>query len=189
MKQRFTKLPGSTHVLSLFFALILSVWGTNPAWAQKVLLSEGFESNSLSTNGWTTQSTPSSTGISNVDKYSGTYCFRFYYNSNPPQYLISKELNVPANATALNVSLYYKNYSSSYPETFQVGYSTTTNEVSDFTWDTEITASNTTWTEYTKNTFPVGTKYIAIRYNSNNKYYLFIHSLFSLFFFNMIFPI
>lgn len=46
MKQRFTKLPGSTHVLSLFFALILSVWGTNPAWADEITVYDGTATNS-----------------------------------------------------------------------------------------------------------------------------------------------
>lgn len=46
MKQRFTKLPGSTHVLSLFFALILSAWGTNPAWADEITVYDGTATNS-----------------------------------------------------------------------------------------------------------------------------------------------
>lgn len=143
--------------------------------AQKSVLSEGFESNSL--NGWTTQSAASSTGTSNSDKNSGSYCFRFYYNSNPPQYLISPELSIPSNASNIKLSLYYKNHSSTYPETFQIGYSTSTNDVNKFTWDTEIEASNTTWTEYTNTSLTSEIKYIAIRYNSNNKYYLFIDDI------------
>ena len=140
----------------------------------QVVLSEDFESNSLETNGWTKQSCHSSTGISTTASHSTSRSFKFNYNSNPPQYLISKELSVPAGASALNVSFYYKVQLASYTESFQVGYSTTDNDVANFTWDAQIDATNTTWEQYTNATFPVATKYIAIRYNSNNQYYLFV---------------
>ena len=95
---------------------------------------------------------------------SGNYGFRFFYTTNPPQYLISPRLECP---TEVDVSFYYKNQDGpqEWPETFQVGYSTTTKSPDAFTWGEELTAENSTWTHY-KNTFPEGTKYVAIKHLS-----------------------
>ena len=74
----------------------------------------------------------------------------------------------------MQVSFYYKNYSSTNEETFTVGYSTTTKDESAFTFDaTTTTASDTQWHLY-EGTFPANTKYIAIKYISDNKFYLYI---------------
>lgn len=143
----------------------------------QVVLSEDFESNSLETNGWTKQSCHSKTGIETTASHSTSRSFKFNYSTNPPQYLISKELSVPAGATALTVSFYYRVQSATYTESFQVGYSTTDNDVANFTWDAQIDATNTTWEQYTNATFPVAAKYIAIRYNSNDQYYLFVDDI------------
>lgn len=151
---------------------------SNSAWGDETVLSEGFESSSLSTNSWTKTSCHSNSIITNAEKHSGSYAFRFYYNSTPPQYLISKELSVPA-GSEVSISLWYKAQSASWAETFQVGYSTTTNATSSFTWGSEVSTATTTttWTEYTDNSLPANTKYIAIKYNSNDKYYLWIDDI------------
>lgn len=166
-----------SYFLSLMLTAFLCIpWTTTARADEEIILSEGFEG-TLSDN-WTKVSCHNSSIPYSTAKRSGTKGFRFYYNTNPPQYLISKELSIPSVATGVNVTFWYKNYSSSYPEIFQVGYSTTTNSTDAFTWETQITASNTQWTQYANSTpFPVGTKYIAIRYNSNNTYYLFIDDL------------
>ena len=159
-------------LLTLFTLLV----GVSPAWAQQALpYSYGFEDASEMTN-WTLVSCKDNSSGYGTGRYmgyanSGSSSFRFYYNSNPPQYLISPELATSANS--VDLSFWYKTYGSYGPETFQVGYSTTTNDVSSFTWDQEVSTSTTTYTQYVK-TYPAGTKYIAIRYNSNDKYYLFI---------------
>ena len=147
-------------LLTLFTLLV----GASPAWAQKPLPYNYDFSVALNTEGWTMESCHSSTGIS-----SGA--FRFYYNTNPPQYLISPELATIS--STVDVSFDYKVQSSSYTESFQVGYSTTDNNTASFTWDTQVDPTNTSYTEY-KTTFPAGVKYVAIRYNANNQYYLFI---------------
>ena len=164
------------YFMMLLMAALLCV-PTGVKAETQVVLSEDFESNSLETNGWTKQSCHSKTGIETTASHSTSRSFKFNYSTNPPQYLISKELSVPAGATALNVSFYYKVQMASYTESFQVGYSTTDNDVANFTWDAQIDATNTTWEQYTNATFPVAAKYIAIRYNSNDQYYLFVDDI------------
>lgn len=149
----------------LLLALLTMIGGVSSAWADAKALPYSYDfSGALATEGWTMQSCHSSTGISNG-------AFRFYYNTNPPQFLISPELQ-PISST-VDVSFEYKVQSSSYVESFQVGYSTTDNNTESFTWDNQVDPTNTSYTTY-ETTFPAGVKYVAIRYNANDKYYLFI---------------
>lgn len=116
---------------------------------------------------WKKVSCDASTGLNN-----GT--FRFAYNTNPPQYLISPEINTEDKLVTVEFDYYV--YSSGFPETFKVGYSTTTNEVSSFTWGATKTATNVgsaNTLTYSEN-LPAGVKYVAIQYLSNDKYYLYI---------------
>ena len=144
---------------------------------QRLPYEYSFEDNDLATDGWTT-SDLSNGGILNLYN-SGPhyYVFAFNYTSNPPQYLISPELNGTENG--VNVEFQYAVYQTTYGnETFQVGYSTTTNDTKNFTWDTEITASNAiyngaSWLTYSK-VFPAGTKYVAVKHTSDNVWYLFV---------------
>ena len=105
------------------------------------------------------------TGISENARHDGAYGYMFdAYQENPvPQYLISPGL--PNNA-AVTVSFYYRNYSSSSAESFQVGYSTTTRDIDAFTWGDVNTAQGVEWKQYV-NSFPAGTQYIAVKYSSN----------------------
>lgn len=143
--------------------------------AQQALpYSYGFEDNDLSTNGWTIVNGASGysggTGISTSSAMNGTYGFMFYYSTNPPQYLISPELT--GTESGVELEFYYRCYMDYYDETFMVGYSTTDNQTSSFTWGEEILAPEE-WTLYS-DMFPAGTKYIAIAYTANNQYYLFL---------------
>lgn len=170
-----SKLTRSRWLLLTLFTLLV---GVSPAWATKTILSEGFE-NGL--NGWTLSSAASSTNVESTGKRTGNNGFTFYYNTNPPQYLISPEINIPSNAADIILSFYYKARSGSYPESFKVGYSTTNNETTSFTWDEEVTNITTTssFTEYTNTSFsiPVTAKYIAIAYTANNMYSLYIDDI------------
>jgi hypothetical protein len=136
---------------------------------QSIPYTYGFENNDLAADGWTKVDCASSTGINSSAKMTGDYGFQFYYNTNPPQYLISPELTGTENG--LTVGFYYKN-GSSWTETFQVGYSTTDNDVTSFTWDNELTAPST-WEMY-ENSFPAGTKYVAVKYTANNQFKMYI---------------
>ena len=163
--------------IKLALVVTLVIGGGNSVWAQKSLpYNYGFENNDLAGEGWTIISgtgTPGSatgTGIYTAYKNSGTYAFQFYNSKNPPQFLISPELE--NSNSGIDVSFYYKGgttWTSS--ETFCVGYSTTTSDISSFddTWSNEITTTDYDWHLFPTLSFPAGTKYIAIKYTANNK--------------------
>lgn len=112
---------------------------------------------------WTTYNCNSNTGL-----YSGAFRFRW---GDPGQYLISPEF--VALSSTVDVKFDYRAHSTTYPETFALGYSTTTSDVASFTWLPDETVTNTTYAQYEK-TLPAGVKYIAIQCKSNNQYYLYI---------------
>ncbi len=115
-----------------------------------------------------------SLGISSYNEaYEGTNVFVFssYNNaSSYDQYLISPTLNT---TSPVAVEFYYRTPQGYGSETFKMGYSTTTSEVSEFTWGDEISTNTTEWTPYT-DVFPAGTKYVAIYYYSDYQYYLLV---------------
>lgn len=151
------------------------MWGT----AQSLPYSYGFETDLLVLeDGWTKYFGTSLTsnnnecGIVGVAKKTGSYGFRFSsYNAQGAnaQYLISPEFNAP---TGIDLTFYYATSANS-SETFAVGYSTTDADVSSFTWGSTITNASTSWSKY-ENSFPSGTKYIAIYYFSDYKWRLYV---------------
>ena len=121
---------------------------------------------------WTVNATgdfTAQTGINDLYPKTGTYDFVFYYTEEPGQYLISPELSGITNG--LHVEFWYRQYDYG-AETFQVGYSTTTNDVDAFTWGEEISAS-TTYQRFSAN-YPAGTKYVAVKHTSDDQYYLYL---------------
>ena len=103
---------------------------------------------------------------------SGVFVFSSYSSVSSNDYtefLITPELHGNG---AMLLSFDYSGYSAYYDETFMVGYSSTTSDLSAFTWSSEITAG-TTFTTYYQN-LPAGTKYVAIKYTSDYAYYLLI---------------
>ena len=119
---------------------------------------------------WTLTNCASSTGINNG-------AFRFYYTSNYPQYLITPRLTGTDN-NGIIVEFDYMAYASYYPETFAVGYSTTTANTEDFTWEPEVTTTNTSWGDVYSTVFPAGVKYVSIKCTSDDQYYLYIDNLY-----------
>lgn len=111
------------------------------------------------------------TGISEEARHDGAYGYMFDgYEADPiPQYLIAPGL---PNDAPVTVSFFYRNYASPSFETFQVGYSTTTRDISAFTWGEEITDQSTEWRQFVSN-YPAGTQYVAVKYSSN-KYRLYL---------------
>ena len=120
---------------------------------------------------WTMLHCHSNSGISTNSTHQGNKSFRFRWNTTPPQYLISPLFE---GTTGMKVSFYYKIGSNNYPESFQVGYSTTTRSPNAFTWGDEMTVSDASTWMYFEDIFPVGTKYVAVKLNSNDEYYLYL---------------
>ena len=160
----------SRYLLTLVALLTM----TTGAWAQtQITITQGFEDGM---GDWTMNHCEGNTGIKSGFAYEGSNCFRFYYTTNYPQYLISPELDENDGGT---MSFYYARESSNYTESFKVGYSTTTSEPSAFTWGNQQTVSNGDggdFFDYTYN-FPAGTKYVSIACTSPDQFYLFIDDI------------
>ena len=154
----------------LLLAAAMMIGGGSSVWGQKALPYEyGFENNDLAGEGWTI-SVGGSTAIYSLNSSyirTGSYDFRFL-GSTDAQYLISPELT--NSATGVDVSFYYNSFTSASSRTFNVGYSTTNTELSSFTWLTnDITYQADGWFQFNES-FPTGTKYIAIRHNAISQY-------------------
>ena len=132
---------------------------------------EGFE-NSL--GDWTLQNCHVQTGISDYSVHSGQHAFRFCFNNTPPQYLISHLLTGIDHG--MRLEFYYCNQSTTYPETFQIGYSSTNDAIDSFFFSNEITAEDQQWHLYSEH-IPSGTKYICWKYTSNDQLSLFIDDI------------
>ena len=147
----------------MLLALILT---TNMAWAdgaKKLPYTYGFENNDLAAEGWTTVNIGHSSGISS--NYDDSYRFGFQNDgiTSGPQYLISPEIDSEGNGYKVSFSYSIRNDNNP----IQVGYSTTTNDLSAFTtWDAEISGYHE-GTLYEKEV-PAGTKYIAIKCTVSN---------------------
>ena len=132
----------------------------------------GFE-NTDDLDCWTLVDCESSTGRyqgGQTYAYEGSWSFKFRYNTNPPQYLISPELEASTNS--VKVDFYYKKTSDTYEETFQVGYSTTNKSADSFIWNDEVEAAMT-YQRYSA-VYPAGVKYVAIKYTANDQLALYI---------------
>ena len=145
-------------------------------------IEEGFEDETefaanwqmISNNTENDESSDVGFGRKNTAPKTGSYSFRFSSYSTADdynQYLISPKLS-----GATSFEFYYKNYSTGYPETFRVGYSSTGTEIGNFTWGDEITISSGDWTLF-QEAVPEGTKYVAINYYSNYEWYLFVDDI------------
>ena len=168
-------------LFTIIIALCLTLIGGKMFAQQSLPYTYGFENNDLSADGWTTVNESTDNvddfGITAEAKRTGDYGFRFSsYTSSSSynQYLISPELNA---VSGLIFQFYYANSSSYGTETFKVGYSTTDNNVSSFTFGSEISTSSTSWTLSEEYSFPAGTKYVAIYYYSNYQYRLYVDDL------------
>lgn len=113
------------------------------------------------------------TGINEAAARNGDNGFYFDSYNRAPQYLISPRF---AGTNTMSVSFYYRDQrpDTGHFETFYVGYSTTTNDLDAFTWDSGTSASNVPWTLYENHSFPADTKYIAVKYTSSYTVGLYI---------------
>ena len=181
MKKLFTSFCGRAAKIALVACALVTLGGSS-AWADAKLLpySYGFENNDLSGEGWTivdganggfTYNTTAIYQNSYNKPRTGDYEFLFYAK-NSAQYLISPELT--NSATGIEVSLYYNAYAStSGTRNLSIGYSTTNTETSSFTFtDYNLAVTNDKLWYLNTTSFPNGTKYVAIKYNSNVNFYI-----------------
>ena len=161
----------SKRLLLLLLLALVAPWAAN---AQKALpYSYGFENNDLDAEGWTVV-TGGSIGSS---AHTGSYGFTFSFAdvSSADAFLMSPILTGGTNG--IDMSFWYKAYSSSYLDHFQVGYTTdeTVTDPSLFTYYPLFT-STTSWSKY-ENSLPAGTVRVAIKYDMDNYddgWYLYI---------------
>ena len=127
---------------------------------------------------WTVHATSSYTGLMDLFVFAenGTGLFAFVNSVNPPQYLISPELS--GTGAGLKFSFGYKAIDYRFPESFVVGYSTTTNDTSAFVWGAEVTEiTNSAYIHYVEEMAVSNIKYVAIKYTSYDMSSLLIDSL------------
>ena len=138
---------------------------------------DSFESSTLDPC-WTvvladTNSTLPQYGVTNEDASDGLQSLMLLpiYSSNYDLYLITPEL--PVSGTK-SVSFDHRGYWSA--ETFVVGYSTTTNDISAFTWGETVSspAVDDPWNHYLNVAIPGDAKYVAIHHTSSNGFALYI---------------
>lgn len=116
-----------------------------------------------------------SAGFSRDAAHSGVYGFKFssYHTTatgeDYNQYLISPKLTVTG-----DLNFYFMKYNTS-TESLYVGYSTTGNDIDDFTW-TEDLVPTTSWQEYTQ-TLPSNVKYIAFHYYGNYTFHVYLDDI------------
>ena len=139
-------------------------------------INEGFEGTACPPVCWTgiAPSSANPLTFATDNYYSGAQSFRFSSYSQADeydQYLISPELN---STTQMQVAFKYARYGSS--DNIRLGYSTTTNDTTAFTWMDWMTGGEGSWDSYTA-MVPANTKYIAIHYYGNYAYYVWVDDL------------
>ena len=140
---------------------------------------EDFEDEETFATDWTfiSMNTENSIGAGRAGRlgvaaHSGGYGFRFssYYTADDyNQYLVSSQLT-----TTGELKFFYEQYTENVTEIFEVGYSTTTNDLSAFTWsNVEL---STDWQEYTLQ-LSSDVKYIAFHYYGDYAFYIFLDDI------------
>jgi hypothetical protein len=148
-------------------------------------LSEGFENEfPVPPLGWTVYYASSDPAESNLvtHQYDGSennryFCFAsmsFTLDNQYDQYLVTPELIVIEEGR--KISFDYKRYEFN-DEVFRVGWSSTGNAITDFTWSNEISdIPYTQWRSHVMD-LPIATKYVAIHYMSKHKTSLYIDNV------------
>ena len=119
--------------------------------------------------GWRLENGSGRSGISTRASHEGSHSFEFDEGSPEAQCLRSPLLQ--GNGAEKVVSFYFKNYAEqeqegssliSYVSSFQVGWSTNTNQISDFVGTSEMAAENGEWVHFSLQ-IPADAKYVMIR--------------------------
>ena len=112
------------------------------------------------------------TSSSYANNGSKLFIFSSYCGETDPQYLISPKLRGVQNGVHVEFDYATADFANA-PETFQVGYSTTTNSVSSFTWVDSRTCTSSTYEHFSAN-YMGNVKYVAVKYTTSDSYYLFL---------------
>ncbi len=117
--------------------------------------------------GWRLENGYGRSGITTREKHEGSHSFEFDEGSPEAQCLRSPRLG--GNDAEKVVSFYFKNYAEqegssiiSYVSSFQVGWSTKSNQLSDFVGTPEMAAENGQWVHFSLQ-IPADAKYVMIR--------------------------
>ena len=117
-------------------------------------------------DGWSFVDHDTHAKIIDTDHHSGEHCYDLF---GILQHMIAPRF---LGKTGVRVSFYYKTPYTNYPNTFQIGYSTTTADTTAFTWGGVVTSnSNKTWLKY-EETLPPGTVYVALRKEGGYNFYI-----------------
>ncbi len=147
-------------------------------------LTEGFENQSnFPPEGWEVIYGDGNPDVNTVNQsgsehYQGLFSFEFRSSATTEvydQYLITPELIVSEGDQVF--SFYYKKGSNS-TESFRIGWSSTGQAITDFSWSDDVTNADINWQEYLITDLPVETKYVAIHYKSINKFNLYVDAVF-----------
>ena len=120
-----------------------------------------------------------SSGVNQAARMTWNNCASYFHfssqNEDPngvyDQYLISPELCTPS---GVDLEFQYRIGAAPSGETFVVGYSTTTSQPSSFIWGNTVTVNKgMAWSTY-RQSFPEGTRYIAVHYTSQHRVGLFV---------------
>ncbi len=156
--------------IRLLLLAVIAIAAGNELWAQKELpYSYGFET-TLAAEGWTLSNAYTNTGIkqnTNYVTYSYTGDYGFAFNQSTdynPQYLISPQLE---SNSGVVLEFYYKGTSQYSTLKFTIGYSTTDNEISSFTWESENSFASNVYNCKQQNLSTANIKYIAIKFDRN----------------------
>lgn len=141
---------------------------------ESTIFTEGFE-NGIDV--WTLRdcNNNGATKVTGDVNHSGNHAFTFDRNRTQSQYFISPELTGVSSGMILE--FYYCD--DHYPNnkvTFRVGYSSTTNETSAFTFRSPVTTTDSQWHLYSE-AIPAGTKYICWDVMSIELWYLRIDDI------------
>ncbi|MDR1974033.1 MAG: M6 family metalloprotease domain-containing protein [Bacteroidales bacterium] len=135
-------------------------------WGAVAATPDGTNADVNNTNGWGIRSGTGHNGSSKAWRFSS-----WKPTTDYAQYLVSPKLVVDGYGRKLS---FYHKKSNTNPEKFTVGYSTANNEINNFIWGTEITSNGNDWALYSDTNIPFNAKYVAVKYLSEDKYYLYI---------------
>ncbi len=142
---------------------------------------EGFENTTAPVACWRIEYANPSPNSGNLVTHSTQFAFEgsrsvkfssYFVGAPYTQYLISREFNFPQE---MQLSFRYRKNTSG-TEVFAIGFSSTTDALSSFTWSSNVSDASTSWKYFSSNV-PSNTKYIAIQYKSNFQNSLFVDDL------------